>query len=191
MSKKATIFTHNEVELRPERKDLENKPGLLKSTGFVAIALIIGYAISFIKASVVAAYLGAGWQMDLFLWAYAVIDWFTLVISGPLDGVLIPIYTSIKTRDEREALDFVSAVLGLLTSLLLIFALIIILAAPQITNSLLGIEHIGPQIDLAVILIWVMAPKIVFLGIWTVYRAVLNAEKSFFLPALLNSTQAL
>lgn len=168
---------------------LENEgPGLIRATGVVSIALAIGYACSFFKATLVASYLGVGWQMDAFLWAYALVDWITMTISGPLDGALIPVYVSLRTEGERAAMRFVGAVMGMLVSSLGGMLLIVVVLAPQIPAWILGV---GPaeQGRLATVLLWLLAPRIILMGPCSIYSAVLNANRAFFIPAIASTAQ--
>src|SRR5690349_15172796 len=83
-----------------------------KATGIVTVALALGYVVSFLKTAIVAAYLGAGRQMDVFLWSYALISVFALALTTPLVSSLVPVYVSLKAKNERLAGDLFNAVMG-------------------------------------------------------------------------------
>ncbi len=158
-------------------------PKVMRAAGMIAVASILGYVVSFVKAAMVAAYLGTGRQMDAFLWSLALVNLFATVASTPLTAVLVPVYLSLKVRDSSLARVFIDAILGLLLLAFSVLSLLLAAGAPLVAKWLgsdLGQEGIG----LTARLVWLMVPVVLFSGGWTACQAVLNAEKSFFLPAL-------
>jgi len=163
---------------------------IVRTVGVVTIASFASYGISFIKLAIVAAYLGATWQMDLFLWAFALITWFATLASASLTAVIVPVYLSLKARDARLAQELVNSLMGWLLVIFGGVGLLLTAAAPLIV-PLLAVDFSPSGIRLAVQLIWLMIPSVFFTGAWGACQSVLNAEKSFFLPAISGSLTAL
>ena len=163
---------------------------IARAAGVIALASVVGYLVSFVKAAMVAAYLGTGWQMDVFLWSFALVSMFATVASGPLSAVLVPVYLSLKAKDVRLAQDLLNAVLGLLFLTFLGLSGVLAAGAPVAARLLSGL--FGPEgAALATRLVWLMLPMVLFSGVWAACQSLLNAEKSFFLPSLSSSLPAL
>lgn len=163
---------------------------IVRTVGVVTIASFASAGVSFIKLAVVAAYLGATWQMDLFLWAFALITWFSTIASSSLTAVIVPVYLSLKARDARLAQALVNSLMGWLLVIFGGVSLLLSAAAPLIV-TLLANDFSPSSIRLAVHLTWLMIPSVLFTGGWGTCQSVLNAEKSFFLPAISGSLTAL
>ena len=163
---------------------------IVRVAGSVAIASGAGYLISFIKAAMVAAYLGVGMEMDAFLWSFALTTLFATVASGPLSAVLVPVYLNLKSKGKEQGRNYFGAMLGFLFLIFVVLAIILILVTSLVTKFLRhGLGLASPE--LAVQMVWLMIPVVIFSSMGTACQAILNAEKSFFLPTLSNSIPAI
>lgn len=163
---------------------------MARATGVIVVASILGYVVSFTKVAIVAAYLGTGWQMDIFLWSFALVSMFATVCSGPLNAAFVPVYLSLKAKDARLARDLFEAMLGLLFLTFLGLSWILAAITPMAARVLIG--KVEPEgVALATHLVWLMVPMVLFSGLWAACQALLNAEKSFFLPSLSSFLPAL
>ncbi|MDI6807906.1 MAG: lipid II flippase MurJ [Candidatus Eisenbacteria bacterium] len=163
------------------------------AVGVITLGLVFGYLLSLVKAALVAAYLGTGWQMDVFLWSSALVSLFAALASGPLLAVLVPLYLSQSVKDIEKARNLLNAVLGLLFVSFAILSIVLVVGAPMAARLLgTGMGPAGAEgRGLAIQLVWMMLPVVLFSGVWTACQAILNAEKSFFAAALSVSFSAL
>ncbi len=156
---------------------------MVKASAVVVVALVLGNLISFLKTAIVAASLGTGQQLDLFLWAYALVTLFATFLGAPLTATLVPVFLSIKATGEEPARKLVSSVLG--WSFLVFVCLCILLAVwvPEMTRTLLA--GLSPEnMVLATGLVWLMLPVVGLSGVSAASQALLNAEKSFFVSSI-------
>lgn len=163
---------------------------VLRATFVVTIASGLGYLISFAKGTMVAAYLGVGREMDVFLWVLAVVTMFAEFVSTPLPAVLVPVYLSLKVEDEKLSRQYLGAIQGFLLITSIVLTGILFLFSTWLTRFLGGNIH-ADGTKLAVHLIWLMLPLVFFSVLWTSCEAILIAQKSFFLPTFANSIPAL
>lgn len=159
---------------------------LYQATAIVAFASIIGYLISMIKAILIAAKFGVGWEMDTFLWVQSFVNLFALTASGPITSVIIPIYRELKNKGDQSEKQFSSSIITILLFLSIIAGLLIFLLFPLfISNFGKGFNLV--ETKLARELFILLSPIIIFSSCWVAIQSILNGEKHFFISTLSTS----
>ncbi len=156
-------------------------PSLMKRGLPIVMATIVSRPLGFLRTFVQAWLFGATAGMDAFVLAFSVPSFLQVVLlSGPLSGVLVPTFSTV--RADREALSqlFSSLLTAcLLTSLLT--GLVAGLAAPALMH-LVG-PGLAPDIRaLAVFLFRLMLPMLVLQALLSVCKGALNTLDSYGPP---------
>ncbi len=149
--------------------------------GLTLASRIAGYA----RDIAVAYFLGAGHHSDAFYVAFRIPNLLRrLFAEGTLSSVFIPVFTEhIKKEGGRSAQKAFSAVLTALLCALALVTVAGIVFAPQIVR-LFASGFDGETFELAVSLVRVMFPYILFVSFAAVSMGALNSVGHFFAPAL-------
>lgn len=108
---------------------------------------------------------------------------YDLVLGGILAATLVPIIVERFERDEHRSIDALATVV---TLALLVLSIVATALAPLIIRLYtIGKEPVeaAQQISLAVPLLVMFMPQVFFYGLSTLWTAILNAKRSFAVPA--------
>lgn len=108
---------------------------------------------------------------------------YELLLGGVLSASLVPIFVE---HDQRGDDDATNAVLTVAVLALLVLTVLALLAAPYIVDLYtlrLSPTEAAAQADVAVPMLRLFLPQILFYGLMTLGTALLNARRSFFAPA--------
>ncbi len=108
---------------------------------------------------------------------------YELLLGGVLSASLVPVFVEHLQHDDDEATD---AVVTVAVVALVVLTVAAILAAPWIVDIYtlrLGDRQAAAQAEVAVPLLRLFLPQILFYGLMTLGTALLNARRSFFAPA--------
>lgn len=150
----------------------------------VTILTALVYTASVCKELVVARQFGTGDAIDAFLIAFLVPSFVINVIAGSFNAALIPTYIRVREQEGMAAAQrLFSGIMFWSAGLLAIAILFIVLLSPlylPLFASGFGLEKVA----LTQSLLYVLAPIIMFSGLVTIWRAILNAGERFALAAL-------
>ena len=108
---------------------------------------------------------------------------YDLLIGGHINGAIVPVLSDvITTRGKDELWRVVSALISLVIVMLALLILLIELLAPQIVPLVAPGAEAGTR-QLAVELLRLTAPALLFLSLFAVFSGTLFALRSFTLPA--------
>ncbi|MFC7976429.1 murein biosynthesis integral membrane protein MurJ [Streptomyces cinereoruber] len=162
----------------PARAPGAKAPSVLRSGALMAAGSLVSRATGFVRASVVAAALGAAVVAD----GYAVGNSvptivYTLLLGGALNAVFVPELVKAAKEHEDGGVAYTDRLLTLCALALVALTAVAVLAAPLIVDTYT--DYTGAQRDMTVAFARTCLPQILFLGLFTLLGQVLNARGRF------------
>ena len=154
-----------------------------KSVFYIIFFNILGKPLGLLTSVLMAYYFGTGKDLDAFLWSSTFLVLATGMVVGCWPLVIIPILTTIESKDRDQAQGYISALLSYGTLLILVIGICIYLFAGNIVNLLTNFE-ITTNIE-AVNILRSMVLYFVFNSIYQIEQAVFNTYRNFKTPAFL------
>lgn len=175
--------------------------GLLRATGTIGGLTLVSRILGMVRDMLVARYLGAGLASDAFLIAWRLPNLFrALFAEGAFAAVFVPMFN--RTMAEGDKLDpgsgkaaavaFAGQILSVLFPVVLVFTLIMMVAAAPVVWSMTGgFPDGGPEkFDLAVNLTRITFPYLALISLVSLLGGILNSLDRFWVnaaaPVLLN-----
>ncbi len=157
---------------------------LAGASGILALGNICSRALGLAREIVLTYLFGASGAVDALQVAIIVPKAiYDLLIGGHVNGAFVPVLSDVITRRGKDELwRVVSALISLVLAVLAALILLIELFAPQI------VDLVAPGSDpairrLAVELLRLTAPALIFMSLFAVFSGTLFALRSFTLPA--------
>ncbi|MCA9882642.1 MAG: murein biosynthesis integral membrane protein MurJ [Anaerolineae bacterium] len=155
------------------------------ATAILSIGNIASRVLGLVREQVLTYLFGASAAIDAFkaasLIPRAIYD---LLIGGQLNGAIVPVLTEVVQTEGRDALwRVVSGLVSIVMTLLLGLFFLVHFFAPQLVQLTAGGTSAATQ-ALAVDLLRITAPGLIFLGLFALLSGTLYALKSFVWPAL-------
>jgi putative peptidoglycan lipid II flippase len=158
--------------------------GLLRSSGIVALGTALSRATGFLRLAAIAYAIGFGALNDTYTLANTTPNIvYELLLGGVLSATLVPIFVKHTEEGDDEG---TSAVISVATAALIALTVIGVLAAPAIVRLYTVTAEAGvagQQRAVATELLRLFMPQMVFYGITALAESVLNARRSFAVPA--------
>ncbi|MGW8352467.1 murein biosynthesis integral membrane protein MurJ [Streptomyces wedmorensis] len=156
----------------------EPKASVLRSGALMAAGSLVSRATGFVRASVVAAALGAGYVAD----GYAVGNSvptivYMLLLGGALNAVFVPELVKAAKEHEDGGVAYTDRLLTLCALALTALTAAAVLAAPLIVDGYT--DYTGAQREMTLAFTRACLPQILFLGLFTLLGQVLNARGRF------------
>lgn len=153
-------------------------PSALRSGALMAAGSLVSRATGFVRASVVAAALGAGLVAD----GYAVGNSvptivYMLLLGGALNAVFVPELVKAAKEHEDGGVAYTDRLLTLCALALTALTAAAVFAAPLIVDTYT--DYVGEQREMTVAFARACLPQILFLGLFTLLGQVLNARGRF------------
>ncbi|MFC9791384.1 murein biosynthesis integral membrane protein MurJ [Streptomyces sp. NPDC127584] len=163
---------------QPGRERAEPRPSALRSGALMAAGSLVSRATGFVRASVVAAALGAAAVAD----GYAVGNTvptiiYTLLLGGALNAVFVPELVKAAKEHEDGGAAYTDRLLTLCVLALAVLTAAAVFAAPLIVDTYT--DYTGAQRQMTVAFARACLPQILFLGLFTLLGQVLNARGRF------------
>ena len=157
---------------------------LAGASGILALGNICSRVLGLAREIVVTYLFGASGAVDALQVAIIVPKAiYDLLIGGHINGAFVPVLSDvITTRGKDELWRVVSALISLVIVLVALLVLLLELFAPQIVPLVAPGADIGTQ-RLAVDLLRMTAPALIFMSLFAVFSGTLFALRSFTLPA--------
>lgn len=167
-----------------EEKQEATNAKVAGATGIIALGNISSRILGLTREKTLAYFFGASAQLDAFRIAVLVPQTFyDLLIGGHVNGAIVPVLTEIVTVEGRDELWKVVNIL--VTMLLMVVSAIVLVLeifAPQIV-ALPGAGYDAQTQALAVDLLRITSPALIFLALFAIFSGTLYALKSFTYPA--------
>ena len=156
---------------------------IARAAGVIALGNVTSRVLGLARETVKSHLFGAGGTVDAYSVATIVpIMLYDLLIGGMVNGALVPVFSAYVARNRRDLWGLVNALLNLTIVVLSAAVLAIeLLAAPIATLLLSG--HTAATLALAVRLMRVTVPAVLFLSLSGVLSGLLYALRRFTLPA--------
>lgn len=149
-----------------------------RSSAIMAAGTLVSRILGLVRVALLATAIGTlGEVSDLFPAANNLPTYIFLMIAGGVfNAVLVPQIIRASQQPDRGA-DFVSRLITLSVTVLLIMTTLITLAAPFIADLLTNVT--GDALTLTTIFAYWCLPQIFFYGLYSIIGQVLNANGSF------------
>lgn len=165
-------------------------PGLVKSAGIVSAAIAMSRVTGLARESVLGWLFGASGIFDAYVLGYR-IPMLTreLFAEGALSSAFIPTFTRyLNTRGEAAARELSNITATLVMVVVGLICVVGILAAPLFVNLFApGFHAVPGKWELAVSLVRIMFPFLLFVSLSAQAQGILNANHQFGLPAISSS----
>ncbi|GAB3542501.1 lipid II flippase MurJ [Arthrobacter tecti] len=166
----------------PRRRDARagNVPtdSTARSSAIMAAGTLVSRILGLVRVALLATAIGtAGAVSDLFPAANNLPTYIFLMIAGGVfNAVLVPQIIRASQQPDRGS-DYVSRLMTLSMTVLLILTVLITLAAPFVADLLTNVD--GDALALTTVFAYWCLPQIFFYGIYSIIGQVLNANGSF------------
>ncbi len=158
-----------------------------RAAGLIGAATFCSRILGFIRDMVLASLFGAHAAADAFYIAYRIPNLLReLFAEGSMSSAFIPVFTEYhSTRSKQETWELASAAFTTLLTLVTFVTLLGILAAPSLVWLLApGLHDNAAQLATTTLLTQIMFPYLLFVSLAALAMGMLNALRSFAIPAL-------
>jgi putative peptidoglycan lipid II flippase len=157
------------------------RAGLIVSSAFLASRLL-----GWVRVVVIGNAFGASAELDAFYAAFRIPDLiFQLVAAGAMSSALIPVLAGLFAADEEDrAWRVVSTVINLMLIALAVLAVVVLVTAPFLVETVIAPGFTPAQQALTVELTRIMLFGTIFLALGAVATSVLNARGRFAAAAV-------
>ncbi len=174
----------------PEGKAPEEKQTIVQAAAVLAAGNIASRLLGLARQTVKANLFGASGLLSAFeVAAFVPISLYELIIGGMVNAALVPVFSDYAGKERRgELWGVLSTVLSVASIVLLLVVAVVMFLAPQIAWLVGANEFNDPALtDVAVRLMRMATPAILFLGIASVLTGALFALKRFSIPAFIGA----
>lgn len=159
-----------------------------KSVSFASLILAASYFFSALlglfRDRLLAGRFGADNESDVYYTAFTVPDFIALIlIFGAISAAIIPIFTSYINKSKEEAWHYISALLNVFLSFLMVVCLIFIIFAPFFV-SLIAPGFSESKKETTVVLMRIMFLSPILLGTSSIISGILHVFHRFLVTAL-------
>lgn len=151
---------------------------IARSSAIMAAGTLMSRVLGLVRVALLATAIGAaGGVSDLFAIANGLPSFIYLMVAGGVfNAVLVPQIIKASKNPDRGA-DYVSRLMTLAVTVLLVLTALLTLAAPFITA--LVTEVSGDRLVLTTVFAFWCLPQIFFYGLYAIIGQILNANGSF------------
>ena len=168
---------------------------LKKSIFTVGGYTIISRLLGFVRDILIANFLGAGMQADVFFVAFRFPNLFRrLFAEGAFSAAFVPIFSDLWEKEgRRRAHDFADHAFTILALILICFLIIVEIFMPWAIYLIApGFDKIPGKVELAIELSRITFPYLLFISLVSLQSGVLNSLGKFAaaaaVPVILNIT---
>lgn len=176
---------HNSADDPGKRDQEATNASVAGATGLLALGNIFSRILGLVREQLLTFLFGASAPLDAFQVAVLVPkNFYDLLIGGHVNGAIVPVLSEIVALEGRDAMwRVVSILVTLLTLFITALVLVIELFAPQFV-ALVADGYDAETIQLAIQLLRITAPALLFLGLFAVLSGTLYALQIFSWPAI-------
>jgi putative peptidoglycan lipid II flippase len=163
----------------------DSKKVIASATVMITVIALVSKVFGFIGSFILAAKFGATYKTDAYFVASNIPELLRDVLAGgALTSAFIPVYTTyLAKKQEYEAQKLASGIFNILIVALVLMTLFGIIFAPTLTH-IVAPGFKGETLDLTIKLTRLFFPAIIFLGLASLFGAILNSYHHFTVPAL-------
>ncbi|MDD5272418.1 MAG: murein biosynthesis integral membrane protein MurJ [Methylovulum sp.] len=160
---------------------------LIKSTAVVSGLTLMSRLLGFVRDMLIARLFGVDLATDAFFVAFKIPNFLRrLFTEGAFAHAFIPVLADYQAQNDPAAVrQFIGKAAGMWAFMLLVLTLIGVVAAPLLILVLApGFDWQGPQHELAVLMLQITFPYLLFIALVAFAGGILNAYHQFVIPAL-------
>jgi putative peptidoglycan lipid II flippase len=178
--------TDNSSITKPASKVVQEnleKRAISRSAFMVMLGGVFSILAGFVNQMIIAAYFGAGNEMDSFLTALVIPSYIDAVLLSGLSFVFIPAFVREETRGNKDAAwELVGTFFWIVTGILIIVAI----AGSFFSKDIISLTAPGfspKKSELAARMLSILMFSVPFNGLSSYTTGIQNARNSFFWPA--------
>jgi len=160
---------------------------MIRSGAMISAMTMISRVLGLVRDAVLANYFVIGGALDAFFVAFRIPNLLRrLFAEGAFSLAFVPVLSQYKeTRSKEDLKDLIDHVAGALLGILLIISVIGVIAAPFIISLFTVFATDGSETrpELAVMLLRITFPYILFISLTAFLSGILNTYKQFAIPA--------
>jgi putative peptidoglycan lipid II flippase len=162
----------------------ETNAGVARASGVLALGNIVSRVLGLVRETVLANQFGASAAVDAFGIASIIPRTIhDLLIAGHVNSAIVPVLSEVASKQGQRAFwQLVSVLVSLVTVLISALVLVLQVFAPQLVGILGGGSEAATQ-ALAVDLLRLTSPALIFLSLFSLLSGTLYALRAFTLPA--------
>lgn len=171
---------------KPGARASSERLNVLRALGIESSGTMLSRILGFVRDVVIALYFGAGMEADAFFAAFRIPNMMRrLFAEGSLTSAFIPVFSEVLSRKGKpEALRLARVSFTLLSLLLIGVSILGVVAAPLIIRAIVpGFSSDPEKLHLAVKMLRIMFPYILFISLVSLSKGVLNSLGHFAAPA--------
>jgi putative peptidoglycan lipid II flippase len=151
-----------------------------QATTLLVLISTLGSVFAVFREALVAARLGANLEMDAYFFVYAFIVSLPYFTLDAIQKSLTPIYVHNNKESKNALLNSVTNLYLIMLSAITL--LVILIARFSLSSFASGFDAQGQYLVMQ--LTWILSPTIVLLGLWGLFKVILEAEGLFFVSAI-------
>ena len=163
-----------------------SKLSLIFNSAKMAIATFLSRILGLVREQVIAGMFGASGLTDAFLVAYRIPNLLRdLLAEGAFSAAFVPSFTEENLEDEAKGNALLWSLFKTMMILTGVLSILIFLFAPQFISLFApSFKQQPDKFEMAVFMVRVMSPYLVFVSLAALFMGALNSLKIFFIPAL-------
>lgn len=159
---------------------MHKKQQIASSAIIIILFGIAGKVFGFIREMLIGAKFGSGYETDTYLIALSTIALFTGLITNAINTTTIPVLAEVEKNEGKEGkIEHTNNLLNIVLLFAVVISVFAYFAAPYILNIVAPGFESAAQLDLAVLLMRIGIPTILFSGMQGVFRGYVQTEGSF------------
>ncbi len=173
-----------DIKQAQDDEQAQTNAGVARATGVVALGNIASRILGLVREIVIANLFGASAAVEAFNVAILVPkNLYDLLIGGHVNGAIIPVLSEVaEVKGRAELWRLVSVLLSLITVILSILVLLLEIGAPLVVG-VIGAGFDDYTANLAVDLLRLTSPALIFMGMFAIVSGTLYALNIFLWPA--------
>jgi len=176
--------------LRPNADWLEHKQNsILSAALIITIANIVSSLSGLLRQRLLIEYFFQDKSNQLafeaLLVAFQIPDMmFQLIILGAISAAFIPVFTSLKKRDEKSAFEMTSIMMNILLLIFIAASVVVFIFAEPLTRARTGQAFTAEQVKIAAQLTRIMLIGQIFFAISNFLSGILQSFQRFVIPSI-------
>jgi putative peptidoglycan lipid II flippase len=164
--------------------DGRSSRGLLRSSAAVAVGTGLSRITGLGRTVVLAYALGTGALAEAYNLANNTPNMvYDLVLGGILAATLVPVVVERMDRDDQKGIDALATVIFVVLAAMTVVAMLLAPLIIRVYGLTDSADERSLQAEVAVPLLVLFLPQMLFYGLTSLFTALLNAKRSFAVPA--------
>lgn len=150
----------------------------------LAGSYLLSALLGLLRDHLLAGRFGAGNELDVYYVAFTIPDFIALIlVFGAISAAIVPIFSSYLVKSKEEAWSYVSNLLTIFLTFLIVICVILIIIAPVLINLIAPGFSESKKVD-TVLLMRIMFLSPIILGTSSIISGILQVFHRFLVTAL-------